>query len=93
MGKDDRDLERILSLYEIIKRYELLVEYLLDGPKITIDSENLDYNKIIEEAEKKLILIALDISDGNKTEAARILKIPTKTLYNKMNVYFPEKIK
>lgn len=41
----------------------------------------------IEEAEKQLILKTLDELDGNKTEAAKVLGISVKTLYNRLNAY------
>ena len=41
----------------------------------------------IDEAEKQLILKTLDEMDGNKTEAAKVLGISLKTLYNRLNDY------
>ena len=46
--------------------------------------------KLIEEVEKKLIRQALDIAHGHRGEAAKILKIDPKTLYNKIQKYFPQ---
>lgn len=46
--------------------------------------------KLIEEVEKKLIRQALDIARGHRGEAAKILKIDPKTLYNKIQKYFPQ---
>jgi DNA-binding NtrC family response regulator len=41
----------------------------------------------IEEIEKVAILRTLDLTGGNKTEAARLLKVSLKTLHNKLNQY------
>ena len=41
----------------------------------------------IDEAEKQLILKTLDELDGNKSEAAKVLGISLKTLYNRLNDY------
>jgi DNA-binding NtrC family response regulator len=41
----------------------------------------------IDEAEKQLILKTLEELDGNKTEAAKVLGISLKTLYNRLNDY------
>jgi transcriptional regulator with PAS, ATPase and Fis domain len=41
----------------------------------------------LEEAEKRLILATLDQLEGNKKEAAQILGISLKTLYNRLNSY------
>ena len=41
----------------------------------------------IADAERRLILATLDRLDGNKKEAARVLGISLKTLYNRLNKY------
>ena len=41
----------------------------------------------LEEIEKDAILEALEASDGNKSEAARILGINRKTLHKKLKTY------
>ena len=41
----------------------------------------------IDEAEKQLILKTLEELGGNKTEAAKVLGISVKTLYNRLNEY------
>jgi DNA-binding NtrC family response regulator len=41
----------------------------------------------IAEVERELILATLDHLDGNKREAARVLGISLKTLYNRLNAY------
>jgi len=43
--------------------------------------------KATAEAEKQMIQEALKMSNGNKSKAARLLKIDYKTLYNKMKIY------
>lgn len=43
--------------------------------------------KTIEEVERALIYQTLESVDGNKTLAARMLGISTKTLYNRLNAY------
>ncbi|MBF7073418.1 sigma-54-dependent Fis family transcriptional regulator [Glaciecola sp. MH2013] len=47
----------------------------------------LEAGKTIEEVEKALIFATLDEVDGNKTSAAEMLGISTKTLYNRLNAY------
>ncbi len=41
----------------------------------------------LENAEKQMILEALERADGNKTEAARLLKISRRRLYSRMKVH------
>jgi arginine utilization regulatory protein len=47
-------------------------------------AESLSLRKNIEELEKKLIMNALDLSDGNINQAAKFLGIPRQTLQYKM---------
>ena len=45
----------------------------------------LELGTTVQEAERRLILMTLDHTDGNKTRAAAILGISLKTLHNKLN--------
>jgi len=62
---------------------------LSDLPPYLTDEyeEDINNNKSIEEQEKSLILKALNETNNNKSEAARILKMNRKTLYNKLAKY------
>ncbi len=44
-------------------------------------------NKVVEEIERELIVQALRKTDGNKSAAARLLKVPRQTLNNKISKY------
>jgi two-component system response regulator HydG len=49
---------------------------------------NVPLNKFsTKENEKELIISALQEVDNNKTQAAKLLNITRKTLYNKMKEY------
>ena len=48
---------------------------------------SLDINNIVEKVEKETIIKAMNIANGSKTEAARLLNIPRSTLYFKMDKY------
>ena len=50
-----------------------------------VEIEVLD--KVVERAERKAILKALEITNYNKTKAAKKLGVERKTLYNKMSSY------
>ena len=45
----------------------------------------------IAEAERALILLTLEQTGGNKSDAARMLGVSLKTLYNRLNVYEAER--
>ncbi|WP_412971605.1 sigma-54-dependent transcriptional regulator [Glaciecola sp. MF2-115] len=57
--------------------------FSLKGPA----SDTMSAGKTIEEVEKALIYATLDEVDGNKTTAAEMLGISTKTLYNRLHAY------
>ncbi|MFC3202306.1 sigma-54-dependent transcriptional regulator [Alteromonas oceani] len=50
-------------------------------------STGLKAGRTIEEVEKELIYATLEKVDGNKTTAAEMLGISTKTLYNRLHAY------
>ena len=50
-----------------------------------VDLLSLPFHKAIGELEKRLILKALKEADGNKSEAANVLQINRRLLYNKMD--------
>lgn len=50
-------------------------------------SSGLKAGRTIEEVEKELIYATLEKVDGNKTTAAEMLGISTKTLYNRLHAY------
>ncbi|MCF6436295.1 sigma 54-interacting transcriptional regulator [Pseudoalteromonas sp. MMG022] len=52
-----------------------------------IINTNIKVGTTIEALEKELIYKTLESVDGNKTNAAKILGISTKTLYNRLNTY------
>ncbi|MGS2719021.1 sigma-54-dependent transcriptional regulator [Paraglaciecola aestuariivivens] len=50
-------------------------------------SNNVTAGQTIEDVEKELIRITLEKVEGNKTAAAEMLGISTKTLYNRLHAY------
>ena len=56
-------------------------------PEITIDSEELDFQKGKEEFEKKFILEALRRNKGRLNQTALQSNIPKKTLQRKIQKY------
>lgn len=81
--KEDVDLDRILRLYEIIKRYELLVEFLLEN-SVIFDLGIPELDESVRYVERSIIVRALKQTHWNKMAAAKILKIANKTVYTKI---------
>jgi DNA-binding NtrC family response regulator len=77
-------LERsmIIADDEVITPTDLMIrpDKLSNGPRIA--SDNLD----LAEHERQLIVEALNRSDGNKTEAARLLGISRRALYSRADI-------
>lgn len=70
----------LLSQGDFIEKAVLPVEFFLNEEKKTMVFS-------LSENEKETILEALHITNNNKTEAAKLLKINRKTLYNKLKLY------
>jgi DNA-binding NtrC family response regulator len=67
---------------EQVIRYDVVMKALNDG--VTLDTI---LQKIICQLERYIINNILMFTDGNKSEAARILRINYKTLYYKIKKY------
>ena len=60
-----------------------------EGAEYTSDltKEGVDLDSIIESMEKKYLLNALKITDGNKTKAARLLKLSFRSFRHRLSKY------
>jgi two-component system response regulator HydG len=70
----------LLSQGNFIEKTVLPVEFFHNSDKVMNDFS-------LSENEKEAILYALNQTKNNKSEAARLLKINRKTLYNKLKLY------
>lgn len=80
---EDLDLDRILQLVDIIKRYELLVEYLLAVSDPIILDEEFDYFKAMNSYRQRIVDKALAETGGNRSSAARLMKTTMRIFYHK----------
>ena len=78
----------VLCTKDIITK-ELIPSYILKSIEgVSSDKEYpLDLNKAIEQLETDRIKKALEMAQGNKAKASKILNIPRSTLYYKMDLY------
>ncbi len=86
----------VRELKSVLERAYILASEVLDTehfPNEQMDFEDNDnYLRVpvgssLEDAEKKLIFVTLDATDGNKKKTADQLGVSLKTLYNKLNSY------
>jgi two-component system response regulator HydG len=70
----------LLSQGDFIEKAVLPIEFFLNEEKKTTVFS-------LSENEKETILETLHRTNNNKTEAAKLLKINRKTLYNKLKLY------
>ena len=56
-------------------------------PVIEADGPVRTLKEVVSEAERKAVVVALRASGGNKAQAARLLGVSYKTLFNKINEY------
>lgn len=94
-----RELKNIIQRAVVMGSSEALelgnFTTLLDAKKLEHDISDDSVSKknngqSIEDAEKNLIFTTLEKTGGNKTKAAELLKITTRTLRNKLNKYNTE---
>ena len=78
----------VLSDSSIIEK-DAIPSYIVESAKNSTDDEDypLDLTSAIEKLEIKNITKALEMSNGNKAKAAKILNIPRTTLYYKLDLY------
>ncbi len=78
------------ELKEMIKKrdFELVVIASSKEAKKLLLPETQNFSHLrLSEVEKRCIMEALSITGGNKSRAAKILGVDTKTLYNKLRSY------
>ena len=83
-----RELENFIERAVVTAKGKVLVPD--DFPKEIFfkkESNKLGVGNTLEEVEKSLILNTLEACAGNKTKAAEILRISTRTLRNKLSEY------
>ena len=51
------------------------------------EAASLQLKDVVERAETRAIIKALEITNNNKSKSAELLGVDRKTLYNKMNSY------
>lgn len=79
-----RELQNVIKRATLLSQGEFIEKNVL--PQELFQSKE-STNFSLSESEKESILIALDRAKNNKSEAAILLQISRKTLYNKLKLY------
>jgi DNA-binding NtrC family response regulator len=88
-----RELRNVLERAVILAGDEPLTSgefslEIVDSPlTVPSSSSRLDEERGLESAEKQMILDALEAAGGNKTEAAKLLRITRRRLYSRMKAH------
>jgi len=72
---------------EVITSRDILPALQGDRDAQAVDGARIEVGITLAEAERRLILQTLSLTNNNKTRAAEILGINTKTLFNKLKEY------
>ncbi|HCY76042.1 MAG TPA: sigma-54-dependent Fis family transcriptional regulator [Ignavibacteriales bacterium] len=83
-----RELKNVIERIILLNDKQIITER--DLPKeffASLDQNNIDSEKNLQEVEKKHVLAVLKSTDYNKAETAKILGIGLTTLYRKLNEY------
>ncbi len=80
-----RELQNIIRRAVLLSTGDYVQQNVLPQELFEINSTNTELS--LSENEKEAIIAALERTQNNKSEAAKLLKINRKTLYNKLNLY------
>ena len=82
-----RELQNIIRRGTLLTQGKLMEKEVIPREFFEIENQSSEVVLTKSENEKDLIIKALNLCKGNKSEAAKMLDINRKTLYNKMNNY------
>lgn len=83
-----RELSNVIKRATLLTQSDFIDTYVLPEELVQSKKNNISTNKFsTKENEKELIINVLQEVDNNKTQAAKLLNITRKTLYNKMKEY------
>ena len=83
-----RELSNVIKRATLLTKSEIIDVEVLPGELTPVKKNNAPSNKFsTKENEKALIISALEEAGNNKTQAAKLLNVTRKTLYNKMKEY------
>ncbi len=82
-----RELQNIIRRGTLLTQGKLMEKEVIPREFFEIENQSSEVVLTKSENEKDLIIKALNLCKGNKSEAAKMLDINRKTLYNKLKLY------
>ena len=82
-----RELQNVVKRATLLTTSSMIEQQVLPSELLGITEKNNQDVFSLSENEKEAIIEALKQANNNKSEAAKLLKITRKTLYNKLNFY------
>lgn len=82
-----RELQNVVKRSTLLTSGEFIERDVLPSELFLVDQQKNEVIFSLSQNEKEAIIVALEQTQNNKSEAAKLLKITRKTLYNKLKFY------
>lgn len=82
-----REMKNVVKRAVLLARGKMITKKEIPAELFRRNSESDEFALVNQHNETRAIQRALEVTDYNKSEAARLLKIDRKTLYNKLKFY------
>lgn len=82
-----RELQNVVKRSTLLTQGDFIQRSVLPSELFAVNQEKQEVSFSLSQNEKEAIIQALEQTQNNKSEAAKLLKVTRKTLYNKLKFY------
>lgn len=82
-----RELQNVVKRSTLLTQGDFIERSVLPSELFAVNKEKQEVSFSLSQNEKEAIIQALEQTQNNKSEAAKLLKVTRKTLYNKLKFY------
>lgn len=82
-----RELQNVVKRSTLLTQGDFIERTVLPSELFVVNQEKQEESFSLSQNEKEAIIQALEQTQNNKSEAAKLLKVTRKTLYNKLKFY------
>ena len=82
-----RELQNVVKRSTLLTQGDFIERTVLPSELFAVNQEKQEESFSLSQNEKEAIIQALEQTQNNKSEAAKLLKVTRKTLYNKLKFY------